>query len=263
MRLANRIEAEEHWEAAAPSEAEPGDDLVVRLDGYEGPLAVLLDLAQRQKVDLRHVSVLQLADQYLAFVEAARARDLSLAADYLVMASWLTYLKSRLLVPQPEAEGDEPTPDEMAAYLAFQLRRLDAMRRAGEALFALPQLGRDVFARGAGGLRTETTPDFRADLWGLLSAYAEARIRSAPPEARPAPPAVLSVEAARERLAAILPRLAEWCPLSEIDLAAPDLPPASVRASAFNAALEMARDGRAELRQDHAFSPLYVRGHRG
>ena len=122
-------------------------DFVVRLDGYEGPLDVLLDLAQRQKVDLRHISVHALVEQYLEFVEEAKRRDLELAADYLVMAAWLTFLKSKLLLPAPPADGDEPTADELSARLAFQLQRLDAMRKAGEALMALPQLGQDVFSR--------------------------------------------------------------------------------------------------------------------
>lgn len=263
MRPDDPTDPHEEGEWGTPPRETTTDGLVVRLDGYEGPLAVLLDLAQRQKVDLLHVSVLDLADQYLAFVDEARARDLALAADYLVMASWLTYLKSRLLLPRVDAATEEPSADEMAAYLAFQLQRLDAMRRAGEALTTLPQLGRDVFARGSGALRTEVTPEWRAGLWSLLHAYTDARVRSLPGEARPAPPAVMSVEAARARLAALLPDLSEWCALAALPLdeggEGGRLPRASVRASGLNAALEMARDGRAEIKQEAAFAPLYLR----
>src|SRR5579862_6454564 len=141
----------EHYDfdtASAEAAAEDGEGLIIELEGYEGPLHVLLALARRQKVDLLKLSILKLADQYLAFVHHARRRDFTLAADYLVMAAWLAYLKSRLLLPKTEAAGEEPAAADMAAALAFRLAKLDAMKRAVEALKLQPQLGRDVFTRG-------------------------------------------------------------------------------------------------------------------
>ena len=242
----------------ARQDADP-DALVVRLSGYEGPLDVLLDLAKRQKVDLRQVSVLDLADQYLAFVEEARGRDAQLAADYLVMASWLTYLKSRLLLPTPPAE-DEPSAEEIAAQLAFQLQRLDAMRRAAEALSARPQIGRDLFRRGVDERQRVQATRWRADLFGLLSAYAEARMRAvdaAAPARAPAPP-VLSVETARARLRTVMPTVTGWQPLSTVMAESADAPHASRLASTLSAALELTRDGGACLRQDRAFGPVLI-----
>ena len=255
--------SEDAFEDDAPRAEPSGDALVVRLTGYEGPLDVLLDLAKRQKVDLRQVSVLQLADQYLAFVEEARHRDAQLAADYLVMASWLTYLKSRLLLPTPPAE-DEPSAEEIAAQLAFQLQRLDAMRRAAEALTARPQLGRDLFRRGADGRETIEATRWRADLFGLLSAYAEARMRGVDEgaSARPPAPPVLSVEAARARLRAVMPTVSGWQPLSAVMMEEGaeegGVPLASRVASTLSAALELTRDGGARLRQDAAFGPVLI-----
>ena len=242
-----------------PPRAEAPDGLVVRLSGYEGPLDVLLDLAKRQKVDLRQVSVTGLADQYLAFVEEARGRDAQLAADYLVMASWLTYLKSRLLLPLPASE-DEPSAEEIAAQLAFQLQRLDAMRRAAEALAARPQLGRDLFRRGADGRETIEATRWRADLFGLLSAYAAARMRGADETAtaRPPAPPVLSVEAARARLRAVMPTVSGWQPLATVMAEGAQAPLASRLASTLSAALELTRDGGARLRQDRAFGPVLI-----
>ncbi|MBB4657713.1 segregation and condensation protein A [Parvularcula dongshanensis] len=253
---------EDDWEEGPARETAPEDDLVVTLNGYEGPLAVLLDLAQKQKVDLREVSVLALADQYLAFVEDARRRDLSLAADYLVMASWLTYLKSRLLLPEPQGEGDEPTGDEMAAQLAFQLQRLDAMRKAAEALTALPQAGRDVFPRGRRALKVRRETEWRAGLMDLLKAYSGVRVRTLPQVHARELPRVMTVEAARESLGRRLPGVTEWTSLAELSEGEGDLPASSIRASLFNAALEMAKAGTADMRQEGSFAPLYLRAHR-
>lgn len=237
------------------------DALVVNIDGYEGPLDVLLELARNQKVDIRKISMVALVDQYLGFVEIAKQRNLELAADYLVMAAWLAYLKSRLLLPAGEEKGDEPTADEMAARLAFQLHRLEAMRNAVEALQARPQFGIDFMPRGAPeGVRVTRTPDWQADLYELLQAYTTQRIASVDRNYHLDPPKVYSIEMARLRLERILGAIPEWtelaalAPMKEID--APD---ASVIASAFNAALEFAKDGRIDLRQLGSFEPIYVR----
>ncbi len=240
------------------------DALIVNLDGYEGPLDILLDLARTQKVDIRKISMVALVDQYLAFVEAAKQRNLELAADYLVMAAWLAYLKSKLLLPAADGDGDEPTADEMAARLAFQLQRLEAMRNAVEALQALPQLHIDVFPRGAPeGVRVTRTPDWQADFYELLRAYTTQRIATVDRDYKVDPPKVYSIELARLRLERILGSIPEWAELKSLTVA-PDIdaPEASIVASAFNAALEFAKDGRMELRQLGHFEPIYVRSRR-
>ncbi|MEM9169012.1 MAG: ScpA family protein [Pseudomonadota bacterium] len=244
-----------------PSDDDDGDALVVKLDGYDGPLDVLLDLARSQKVDLRQISMIALVDQYLAFVEAAKARRLELAADYLVMASWLAYLKSKLLLPTPAQDGDEPAADEMAARLAFQLQRLEAMRKAAETLGAAPQYGREFLPRGAPeGVRVLRKADWRADLYDLLKAYARQRVATVERTYRPPAPRVFKIEEARARLARILGDIPTWVMLEAV---APyedaDAPRASVIASAFNAALEFAKDGRIDLRQVDHFEPIYLR----
>ena len=237
------------------------DALIVNLDGYEGPLDVLLDLARTQKVDIRKISMVALVDQYLAFVDAAKKRNLELAADYLVMAAWLAYLKSRLLLPADEEEGDEPTADEMAARLAFQLQRLEAMRNAVEALQAMPRLGINVFPRGAPeGVRITRIPEWKANLYELLQAYATQRIAAVDRDYKVDPPKVYSIELARQRLERILGAIPEWAELRALtDANDVDAPESSIIASAFNAALEFARDGRLELRQMAHFEPIYVR----
>ncbi|MEM9494662.1 MAG: ScpA family protein [Pseudomonadota bacterium] len=246
--------------ADGPDEADY-DALIVNLDGYEGPLDVLLELARSQKVDLRKISMVALVDQYLQFVEIAKQRNLELAADYLVMAAWLAFLKSKILLPALEEEGDEPTADEMAARLAFQLQRLEAMREAVDKLDALPQLGVNVFPRGAPeGVRVTRTPEWRADLYELLHAYTTQRIAAVDREYHIDPPKVYSIEMARIRLERILGSIPDW---SELQTLAPikdiDAPESSVIASAFNAALEFAKDGRIDIKQLGAFEPIYVR----
>ena len=256
-------EGEEPFDApvrTVPAE-DPEDALVVSLDGYAGPLDLLLDLARKQKVDLRKISMLALVEQYLVFVEAAKQRKLELAADYLVMAAWLTFLKSKLLLPTVDTAEGEPTADEMAARLAFQLQRLEAMRNASAALFKLPQLGVDFAPRGAPeGVRVVKTQEWRADLFDLLQAYAKQRIANIERHYKLDPPKVYTVEEARERLARILGALPEW---TDLRLLAPehdiDAPRASVIASAFNAALEFAKDGKVELMQLGHYEPLYLR----
>ncbi len=256
---------------AAEQASHSGEALVLALDGYEGPLHLLLALARGQKVDLLQISIARLAEQYLAFVETQRRLRFGLAAEYLVMAAWLAYLKSRLLLPKAQAQGsDEPPPEELAEALAFRLVKLDAMRKAAEALKAFPQLGRDVFGRGAAENRTvRASPGLEEDLYDLMSAYAAARLR--PLAAQYHPPARVEaypLEAARERLHQLLPSLRDWTLLDHV-VADPESGEgegpsrASFHASTFSAGLEMTRDGALELRQAQAFAPLYLRARRG
>ncbi len=253
---------EDDFDAPARAPAADIEGLVVNLDGFEGPLDVLLELARTQRVDLRKISMLALVEQYLAFVEAAKVKNLELAADYLVMAAWLAYLKSRLLLPVADLAGDEPTADEMAARLAFQLQRLDAMRKAAEAIFHLPQLGVNVFPRGMPeGVRVRRKTAWHADLIELLKAYARQRIAAVDKTYKVEPPKVFSIEEARARISRLLGAIPEWidfrtlAPAREIDA-----PASSVIASAFNATLEFAKDGRLDIRQLEPFGTIYVRG---
>ncbi len=250
---------------AAEQASHAGEALVLALDGYEGPLHLLLALARGQKVDLLQISIARLAEQYLTFVETQRRLRFGLAAEYLVMAAWLAYLKSRLLLPKAQLQaGDEPAPEELAEALTFRLAKLDAMRGAAEALKASPQLGRDVFARGAAkdGAVRAALGGVEADLYDLMSAYASARLR--PLAAQYHPPARVEaypLEAARERLHQLLPRLADWTPLEAVAPNEGEAGPraASLLASTFAAGLEMTRDGALELRQAQAFAALYLR----
>lgn len=235
--------------------------LLLELDGFEGPLDLLLDLARRQKVDLARISILELAEQYLAFVEAARADQLELAADYLVMAAWLAYLKSRLLAPNPVAEDGEVPPEIAAAALAFRLRRLEAMRKAGDALHDRALLGRDVFARGEAAAGAEAQgPAWTATLYDLLTAYARQRVRTLRQDVTVARRPTWSLAEAREALRRLVGRSADWSRLDGLLLRfmTPAMR-ASVLASGLGASLELAREGRLELRQERAFGPLFVR----
>jgi segregation and condensation protein A len=237
--------------------------LVVAVDGFEGPLDLLLTLARNQKVDIAKISVLKLAEQYLEFVESARGRNLELSADYLVMAAWLAYLKSRLVLPQAPSADGEPTADEMAARLRWRLQRLEAMRQAATRLMGRDRLGRDVFARGMPEpinvvkLRTHTDT-----LYDLLTSYATERVRKLGGKAyKPAPPPVLLIEEARERLERMLGRIPDWSALTRL------LPldwqggarRRSALASTLLACLELARDGRVEIRQLKPFDEIYVK----
>ena len=250
---------------AAEQAGDAGEALVLALDGYEGPLHLLLALARSQKVDLRQISIARLAEQYLAFVETERRRHFGLAAEYLVMAAWLAYLKSRLLLPKPKGQGDEEPPaEEMAEALAFRLAKLDAMRGAAEALKACPQYGRDSFGRGAleaGAVHPAPRPE--EDLYALMAAYASGRLRPRPAEYRPpARVEAYALEAARERLRDWLPRLTGWTPLARVApvVRDPEGPSrSSYLASTFSAGLEMTKDGALELRQQKAFAELYLR----
>jgi segregation and condensation protein A len=240
--------------------------LVVDVEGFEGPLDVLLALARAQKVDLRKVSILALAEQYMVFVDAAKNRRIELAADYLVMAAWLAYLKSRLLLP-PEPEADGPSAEDLAAALALQLARLEAMRRAAARLMARDALGRERFARGAPeAMMQRRRVVYDASLIDLMRAYARTRTRAEyePLHMRRAP--VCSLEQALERLRAMLGATPDWCDLLSYLPEAWRADPARRRsavAATFAASLELAKRGELEIRQTEAFGPLALRGSPG
>ena len=240
------------------------ETLRVAVDGYEGPLDLLLTLARTQKVDLAKISVLKLAEQYLEFVEKVRALRIELAADYLVMAAWLAFLKSRLLLPQP-APDDGPSGEELAARLAFQLERLEAMRRAAAELMARDRLGRDFFARGAPEtMAVERRVAWNVTLADLLSAYGRVQTRA---EYRPVDfetREVFSVEAALKRLRGVIGATPDWSRLSSFlpeGWLAPEKRRSAV-ASTFSAMLELAKLGELEIRQESVFAPIYLRSRR-
>ena len=249
------------WSRPPRQDVAADETLVVDVAGYEGPLDLLLTLARNQKVDLARISILDLVDQYLAFVERVRAHRLELAADYLVMAAWLAYLKSRLLLPTPPRD-DEPSGEELAAALAFRLQRLEAMRRAAASLLARDRLGRDVFARGAPeATALSVKPDWQASLFDLLTAYASQRQRFMITSVRVAARAVWGLQDAREILERLIGRIPDWTPIDALvaDFMTPGMR-ATVIASTFSASLELVREGRMELRQTAAFAPLHARG---
>jgi segregation and condensation protein A len=235
--------------------------LVVDVEGYEGPLDLLLALARQQKVDLHKISILALADQYLIFIEAARKIRLELAADYLVMAAWLAFLKSRLLLPEPPT-ADGPSAEEMATALANRLRRLEAIREASNRLMTRPQLLRDIFPRGMPETIDEIRhPKFTATLFDLLSAYAAQRQQRVLTTVHLARRTVWSLSEARASLERLVGVAEDWSRLDEYLLAYVIDPSqkATVFASSFAAALELVREGAVELHQAEAFAPLYFR----
>ena len=240
--------------------AEP-QQLVLELDGYEGPIDLLLALAREQKVDLARISILALADQYLAFIAARRELRLEVAADYLVMAAWLAYLKSRLLLPQPPADN-EPDAAALSAALGHRLKLLAAMQTAGSRLMARPLLGRDVFPRGAPeGLAETAVPIWRLGLYELLRAYGDGRRRSTKAVLAVERSAFHSMEDALKRLLPFLGHIPQWRELTSFLPGDPaeELFRRSALAATFAASLELARDGRLELRQDRVFGPIYLR----
>ncbi len=257
------------WEGEPQNEraGEVARDFLVDLDGFEGPLDLLLSLAREQKVDLTQISIMRLAEQYLIFVAALRRVDLERAAEYLVMAAWLAYLKSRLLLPTA-GPADEPSPEELATALALQLRRLEAMREVGAALMRRPRLGYDVFARGRPeAVEVDTETVFEASLYDLLQAYGGWHRRRQPPPVLHVEPSQLdSVDEALARLRRGLGQTPGWESLSRY------LPPGtlaglhlgglaarSAMASTFAAALELVREGALAVRQTKPFGPIYLR----
>ena len=234
---------------------------VVDIDGYEGPLDLLLALVRDHKLDLAQISILDLAQQYLDFIEQARRLRLEIAADYLVMAAWLAFLKSKLLLPAEDGEG-EPTGEELAAQLAHRLRRLEAMREASVKLFNRNRLGRDFFARGMPeGIRLVRNSEYDANIYDLLKAYSNQRQRTAIDTIHFSARPVWSIQDARERLEAILGASLGWAPIDELIMQFLEDPQMkrTVLASSLSASLELTREGLAELRQKKAFAPLYVR----
>lgn len=250
---------EGEWNGVGAAKADQDQALYLALDGWEGPLDLLLDLARRQKVDLRQISILALVDQYLAYIEEAEALKLELAADYLVMAAWLAYLKSSLLLPKDEQE--EPGAEELALKLQLRLQRLGAMREAAARLMGGDRIGRDVFLRGAPeGLRIERKTLWRCDQFALVQAYGQVKARTAPVVHMVRDRMVMTFDSALDRVAHMLGVTLDWMRLEDF------LPPfaeprlrRSALASSFVAALELARLGKAEIAQDEVFGPMRLR----
>ena len=243
-------------------EAGPGDTLVVDVEGFEGPLDLLLALARTQKVDLAKISVLALAQQYLDFIAEARRLRLEVAADYLVMAAWLAFLKSKLLLPAEKDEEGEPTGAELAALLAFRLKRLHAMREVSAQLMTRKRLGRDVFARGTPEpIRITRKSIYEANVYDLLKAYSQQRQRTAIRTWQIRQRAVWSLKEARAELERLLGIACDWAPLDQLlaeFLVEPELRKTAL-ASSFTATLEMTREGALEIRQAKSFAPLLIR----
>ena len=256
--MSGAVDFSNGFEVEAASD-EPG--FTVDLDGFEGPLDLLLELARRQKVDLARISVLALAEQYLLFVESARKLRLELAADYLVMAAWLAFLKSRLLLPAPPPDA-EPDASALAEALARRLRKLQAIRQAAELLVNRPRLGRDFFARGepeAVEIRRRSV--YEANLYDLLSAYARQAQKQAHARVRFKAREVWSLAEAREVLARLIGGNCDWTAFDEWLMEACLDPKMrrSARASTFSASLELVREGKIELRQERTFAPIWMR----
>lgn len=262
QRSGKPIPMDQLWSAEAETRTASDPALTVDVDGFEGPLDLLLHLARTQKVDLARISVLALAEQYLGFIERLRAMRLELAADYLVMAAWLAYLKSKLLIPkQPQDDGQSG--EEMAAVLQFRLKRLEAMRDAAARLVNRNRLGRDVFARGMPEtVAVDRRQDYTASLYDLLTAYAAQRQRRAVTNVRIEKRGVWSLKEARDILVRLVGALDDWTALDRFLLRylAEEGRRSTVLASSFAASLELVREGAIEIRQDQPFAPLYMRG---
>jgi segregation and condensation protein A len=244
-----------------PAEPAAEDVMYVDVGGYEGPLDLLLDLARRQKVDLAAISVLALAEQYLAFIETVREKRIEVAADYLVMAAWLAYLKSRLMVPQAPSD-DEPSGDMLAAMLQFRLKRLEAMRRAASQLMNRPRRGFQVYARGMPEpIEIKRTSLWEASLYDLLKAYAGQRQRGVSTDYAPIQRTVWSLQEARDILQRLIGESFEWVAMDSYlaDYLGSQAERATIRASSFASSLELVRVGQIDLRQSETFGPLYMR----
>lgn len=244
------------------SERMAAEALIVDVDGFEGPLDLLLTMGRTQKVDLRKVSILQLARQYLAFVETAKKLRLELAADYLVMAAWLAFLKSRLLLP-PDPTDEGPSGEELAAHLAFQLERLQAMRECAAKLMARDQLGRDFFARGiTTDISRVRSVTYTATLLDLMQGYARIRTKD---EFRPFVmdrESVFTMEQALERMRGMIGYAGQWADISSFMPEGWESDPVkrrSATASTFAASLELVKEGKLEIRQGAMFAPIEVR----
>ncbi|QFT77030.1 Segregation and condensation protein A [Erythrobacter sp. THAF29] len=240
--------------------AKTGEEaLYLELDGWEGPLDLLLDLARRQKVDLRQISILALVDQYLSYIERAQDLRLELAADYLVMAAWLAYLKSAMLLPKEEQE--DPSPEELALRLQIRLQRLGAMREAAARLMARDRIGRDIFLRGAPeGLRIDRKTMWKSDAYSLIQAYGQVKARTAPRIYHVSNRPVMTLDSALDRVSAMLGVTLDWMEIRDFlpAHAEPELRKSAL-ASSFVAALELARLGKAEIEQEEAYAPLRIR----
>ena len=249
----------EDWDGIAAEATVDEGALYLELDGWEGPLDLLLDLARRQKVDLREISILALVEQYLDYIERAEALKLELAADYLVMAAWLAYLKSAMLLPREEQE--DPSPEELALKLQLRLQRLGAMREAAGRLMGGDRIGRDVFLRGSPeGLDIVRRTNWLCDQFALIEAYGRVKARTAPAVHMVRERPVMTLESALDRVSNMLGVTLEWMELR--DFLPPHAEPRlrkSALASSFVAALELARLGKAEIAQDEVFGPMKLR----
>jgi len=250
------VETDEEFEQLAVAQS---DELNLTLDGWEGPLDLLLSLARVQKVDLAQISILQLVEQYLTYLNEARALKLEIAADYLVMAAWLAYLKSCLLLPKdPEAD---PSPEEIALRLQMRLQRLDAMREAGARLLGRDRVGRDVFQRGAPeGMRLVRKADWQVRDFDLFAAYGAVRARTQPAMHVVHPRAVMTLEEALDRVSRMIGAALDWTMLESFlpSTQDPQFRRSSL-ASSFLAALELARRGKLDIAQDEPFAPIKLR----
>ena len=237
------------------------DDLIVNLDGYEGPLDVLLILAKSQKVDLMQISILQLTEQYLVFIAKVRERNLELAADYLVMAAWLAYLKSNLLIPREES-GEELSAEEMAERLKLQLKKLEAIRQVSEKLMNLPRLGSDFFERGMPeGIRLIRTPEYYSSLYDLMKSYADQRYKTAYSSMTIERPPVYAMEDALVRLQRMIGSVPEWTRL-ETFLPREYSTGKGARtgvAGTLAASMELVREGLIEVQQLMPFGPVFIK----
>jgi segregation and condensation protein A len=255
----------DQWEQDAASQSDElcaDDRLLVELDGFEGPLDLLLALAREKKLDISQISIADLATQYIEYINDLKKHRLEIAADYLVMAAWLVFLKSKLILPSEEAEEESPSGDQLAAQLAFRLKRLEAMRAKGNELMARPQLGQEFFAVGAPLARnTVAKIEYKAELFDLLKAYSAQQQRQVVQGYKVKRRQVWSIKKARNHLSSLLGMSIEWAPINELiaSFMGAEAPMKTTVASTFGATLEMARDGVIEIKQSGPFQPLYVK----
>ncbi len=261
---------DDQWEQDASSQSDElsadelgaEDRLLVELDGFEGPLDLLLALAREKKLDISQISIADLATQYIEYINDLKKHRLEIAADYLVMAAWLVFLKSKLILPSEEEDAEIPSGDQLAAQLAFRLKRLEAMRAKGNELMARPQLGQEFFAVGAPlGRNTVSKIEYKSELFDLLKAYSALQQRQVVQGYKVKRRKVWSIKKARNRLSSLLGMSIEWAPINELiaSFMGTESPMKTTVASTFGATLEMARDGVIEIKQSGPFQPLYVK----